>query len=247
MRDYSTWRHVTDAISRLSMSDPEHNPDLLRSLGRLVRGLSALFWGMPVALIVCFHTARSPSALGFGVTPPLVCTAWLFYGLWLLGGFQPQERVWVKALDRARVIALINFGISPFLFWWNRMPGQPFFFAMVLLSAFTAVLFLCSLNLVLRRLGAMLPDEGLRIEIRQFTALNLNLLTVLLLLGVIMVVLRLVRGDELPLWFNMARQLLDRSSVLLLVPFLLLPLAMTMALVWKTKEVIMDSVFSGRP
>ena len=167
------------------MSDPEHNPDLLRSLGRLVRGLSALFWGMPVALIVCFHTARSASALGFGVTPPLVCTAWLFYGLWLLGGFQPQERVWVKALDRARVIALINFGISPFLFWWNRMPGQPFFFAMVLLSAFTAVLFLSSLNLVLRRLGAMLPDEGLRIEIRQFTALNLNLLTVLLLLGVV--------------------------------------------------------------
>ena len=116
------------------MSDQEHNPDLLRSLGRLVRGLSALFWGMPVALIICFHTARSASALGFGVTPPLVCTAWLFYGLWLLGGFQPQERIWVKALDRARVIALINFGISPFLFWWNRMPGQPFFFAMVLVS-----------------------------------------------------------------------------------------------------------------
>lgn len=228
------------------MSDPEHNPDLLRSLGRLVRGLSALFWGMPIALIVCFHSARSPSPLGFGVTPPLLCTGWLLYGLWLLGGFQPQERVWIKSLDRARMLALINFGISPFLFWWNRMPGQPFFLAMVLLSAFCAVLFLLSLNLVLRRLGAMLPDEGLRIEIRQFTSLNLNLLSILLLLGVIMVVLRLFHGDELPLWFYMARQILDRSSVLLLVPFLLLPLAMTMALVWKTKEVIMDSVFSGR-
>jgi hypothetical protein len=165
----------------------------------------------------------------------------------LLGGFQPQERIWVKSLDRARLLALINFGISPFLFWWNRMPAQPFFLAMVLLSALSAVLFLGSLNLVLRRLGAMLPDEGLRIEIRQFTALNLNLLMVLLLLTVIMIALRLLRGDELPLWFYTARQLLDRSSVLLLVPFLLLPLAMTMALVWKTKEVIMDNVFSGRP
>jgi hypothetical protein len=229
------------------MSDPEHNPDLLRSLGRLVRGLSALFWGLPVALIVCFHTARAPSVLGLGVTPPLVCTAWLFYGLWLLGGFQPQERVWVKSLDRARLLALINFGISPFLFWWNRMPAQPFFLAMVLLSALSAVLFLGSLNLVLRRLGAMLPDEGLRIEIRQFTALNLNLLSVLLLLTVIMIALRLFNGEELPLWFYTARQLMDRSSILLLVPFLLLPLAMTMALVWKTKEVIMDNVFSGRP
>ena len=26
------------------------NPDLMRSLGRLVRGLSALFWGLPLAL-----------------------------------------------------------------------------------------------------------------------------------------------------------------------------------------------------
>jgi hypothetical protein len=127
------------------------------------------------------------------------------------------------------------------------MPTQPFFLAMVLLSALSAVLFLVSLNLVLRRLGAMLPDEGLRIEIRQFTALNLNLLTVLLLLTGVMVALRVIRGDELPLWFYTARQLLDRSSILLLVPFLLLPLAMTMALVWKTKEVIMDNVFSSRP
>jgi hypothetical protein len=93
----------------------------------------------------------------------------------------------------------------------------------------------------------MLPDEGLRIEIRQFTALNLNLLTVLLLLGIIFVSIRLFGDDKLPLWFYAARQLMDRSSILLLVPFLLLPLAMTMALVWKTKEVIMDSVFSGRP
>jgi hypothetical protein len=116
---------------------------------------------MPVALLVCFHTARSPYSLGFGVTPPLICTAWLFYGLWLLGGFQPQERVWVKALDRARLLALVNFGISPFLFWWNRMPAQPFFLAMVLLSAFSAVLFLSSLNLVLRRLGGHASRRGL--------------------------------------------------------------------------------------
>ena len=35
------------------MPDPAPNVELLRSLGRLVRGLSALFWGLPLALIVC--------------------------------------------------------------------------------------------------------------------------------------------------------------------------------------------------
>lgn len=229
------------------MPEQEANPDLLRSLGRLVRGLSVIFWGLPVALIVCFHTARSQSLQGFGVIPPMVCTGWLLYGLWLLGAFQPQERIWLKALDRARLFALINFGLSPFLFWWNRLPAHPYLLAMAVIAALSALLFLISLNLVLRRLGAMLPDEGLRIEIRQFTALNLNLLAVLALLSLFTFVFQLIRGEDLPLWFYIARRLLDRSSVLLLVPFLLLPLAMTMALVWKTKEVILDSVFSGKP
>jgi hypothetical protein len=40
--------------------------------------------------------------------------------------------------------------------------------------------------------------------------------------------------------------LLDRFSDLLLIFFMLLPLAMTMALLWKTKEVILDAVFGAR-
>ena len=44
-------------ISR--MSDTLAKPELLRSLGRLVRGLSALFWGLPAALLICVETARA--------------------------------------------------------------------------------------------------------------------------------------------------------------------------------------------
>ena len=40
--------------------------------------------------------------------------------------------------------------------------------------------------------------------------------------------------------------LLVRASSLLLIFFILLPLAMTMALIWKTKEVILDAVFGAR-
>jgi hypothetical protein len=39
---------------------------------------------------------------------------------------------------------------------------------------------------------------------------------------------------------------LNRFSDLLLIFFMLLPLAMTMALIWKTKEVILDAVFGAR-
>ena len=165
------------------MPDPAPNAELLRSLGRLVRGLSALFWGLPLTLIVCVHTAKADWLKAFGIVPPLVTTGLLVFGLWQLGDFQKQERVWRAALDRARLLGLVNFGLSPFLYWWNQVPANTFFLVMVMLMALSALLFLGSLNLVLRRLGAMLPDEALRLETRQFTALNLSLLLVTLAAG----------------------------------------------------------------
>jgi len=226
------------------MSEAPANPELMHSLGRLVRGLSALFWGLPVTLVVCFHTAKAEALKWFYVLPALACTGLLLYGLWQLGSFQKQERVWRSALDWARILGLVNFGLSPFLFWWNRVPTNLFFLAMVITMMLTSLLFLGSLNLVLQRLGAMLPDEALRLEIKQFTALNLNLLGATLILGCCYLVL--TRLENLPMYLQAVVIVLDRGSYWLLVLLVLLPMAMTMALIWKTKEVILDSVFGAK-
>jgi hypothetical protein len=223
----------------------------MRSLGRLVRGLSALFWGLPLAFLVCFYTARADLLKSFGITPPLACTGLLVYGLWQLGGFQKQERVWRNALDWARILALADFMLSPFLYWWNREPSIPFFTAMVVLLSISSLLFLASLNLVIQRLGAMLPDEGLRLEIRQFTAMNLNLLLVILILAVAYLA-ALSAGAfslQLPPWLDDITAIVQRTGILCvtaLAMLVLLPMAMTMALLWKTKEVILEGVFSSK-
>src|SRR4051812_18002212 len=104
------------------MPDPNPNAELLRSLGRLVRGLSALFWGLPVALIVCVETAKTEALHSLGIYPPIIVTAWLLFGLWQLGYFQKQERIWRSALNRAKLLAMVNLGLSPFLYWWNQIP-----------------------------------------------------------------------------------------------------------------------------
>ena len=226
------------------MPDSAPNAELLRSLGRLVRGLSALFWGLPITLIVCFHTAKADSLKSFGIVPPLVTTGLLAYGLWQLGDFQKQERVWRTALERARLLSLLNFGLSPFLYWWNKVPANTFFLAMVMLLAISSLLFLGSVNLVLRRLGAMLPDEGLRLETRQFTALNLNLLCVTF--GLALLYVGAGQFHPLPLWLGTMLSLVESGGLWFLILLVLLPLAMTMALLWKTKEVIFHSVFGGR-
>ena len=220
------------------------NPQLLRSLGKLARGLSALFWGLPAALLIGAETARADWLKPLGFLPALAVNALLVYGLWQMGDFQKQERPWRNALDRAQLLALVIFGLCPFIYWHNKMPEQVFFSAAVAVLELSAVLFLFNLNLVLKRLGAMLPDETLRSETRQFTALNRWLLVALLFFAIAFVALIQLPHPSLPvgrllIWLN-------RASNLLLIFFILLPLAMTMALIWKTKEVILDAVFGSR-
>jgi hypothetical protein len=225
-----------------TMPDAPPNPELLRALGKLVRGLSALFWGLPATLIVGFGTAVLGWFNALSIVPVLVTSGLLLYGLWQFGAFQRQERPWRAALDRARLVALVNFGLSPFLYWWNRMPENSFFSLVVGLLSVTGLVFLFNLNLVIARLGEMLPDETLRQETRQFTALNRTLLVgLVVLLGVFLFLLRM---PVLPGPLLLVLAGLQHYSQPLLLLFVLLPLSLTMALLWKTKEVIMDSVFN---
>src|SRR5437870_13128486 len=76
------------------MPDAPPNAELLRSLGRLVRGLSALFWGLPIALIACFFTVLTVEFRSLNVAPAMVSTGLLVFGIWQLGDFQKQERIW---------------------------------------------------------------------------------------------------------------------------------------------------------
>lgn len=224
--------------------DSAPDPQLLRSLGKLARGLSALFWGLPVSLLTCVETARADMLKPLGFIPALAVNALLVYGIWQLGDFQKQERPWRAALDRAQFLALVILGLSPFIYWHNKIPGDDYFAYTVGLLEIAAVLFLFNLNLVLKRLGAMLPDETLRSETRQFTAFNRWMLVVLLLFAIVFVSLMQFAHPSpevgrVLVWLN-------RFSGLMLIFFILLPLAMTMALLWKTKEVILDAVFGPR-
>jgi len=220
------------------------NPELLRSLGRLARGLSALFWGLPAMLIVCAETAKADLLQPIEIVPAILTNGLLLYGLWQMGDFQKQERPWRDALDRAKLLALVNLGLSPFFYWQNRMPDQLYFAAVILLFVASSLLFLYHLNIVIKQLGAMLPDETLRHETRDFTTFNRWML---------MLWFAFVMASILAVHFNLQLDLdqlhwlwMERLGVAIMLFLGLSPLAVTMALLWKTKEVIFDAVFGSR-
>jgi hypothetical protein len=207
--------------------------------------LSALFWGLPASLIVCAETARIELLKPIGIIPALVVNALLLFGLWQMGDFQKQERPWRNALDRAKLLGLVNLGLCPFLFFENKMPEQLFFRAAIFVLILSAVLFLFNLNVVLKQLGAMLPDETLRQETRQFTALNRWLLVGWLVF--------VAASIAVPQLFDSSAMInpkilfwLQHAEVAILLFLGLAPLAITMALIWKTKETVLDGVFNSR-
>lgn len=222
------------------------SPDLLPSLRHLVRGLTATFWGLPSTLLVCVLMAVAEFPRALGCAPPLITTGLLLLGAFELARFQPQERAWQTATERAQLLALVNFGLSPFVYFWSRVPTEAYYFQAVLALAVTGLLFLLQLNHVLQRLVALLPDETLREDTRFFTRLNLTLM----LLGV-----ALVGGWHLLARLNYLPQpvleALDFGAVArirfaLVVVLVLLPVSVTMSLVWKARDVVLGSVFGAR-
>ncbi len=230
------------------MPEADRNALLLGALRRLVRALSALFWGLPITLVLAVQTGKGDWFKPLGFVPITCGMTMLFYGTILLSKFQSQERVWRNAVERARLVALVNLGLSPFLFFWSKVPGQMLFTVMVVALVFGMLAFLFLLNTVLARLAAMLPDETLRGETKVFTRLNQTIL--LTLIGTLPFWFVLHRAETLPRVVVEALLLFQRGGVmlelLLIMFFLLLPVAMTMALLWKTKETIMAGVFSNR-
>jgi hypothetical protein len=218
--------------------------DLMRALGRLVRGLSTLFWAIPLTFVADVETARTDfldSLRPLSFAPAALLSGLLWYGLRQMRGFQRQERIWHLALFRAEVFAIINVGLAPFLFWWHRFPFVPFYLVCIHALVLSGFCFFIQLNQVLRRLAAMLPDEMLRAETRTFTTMNTWMLSAVL--AAVAIYLFLTHFQREPTLIR--RQMFDVRMIgeWLALFFTLMPVAVTLALLWKLKEAILHSLF----
>ncbi len=227
--------------------------ELLRALGRLVRGLSTLFWGLALTGLVCLEMVYLETAPAvwretfspLPFLPAFLLGPLLWHGLNQLRAFQVQERIWQRALSRAGIFAVLQAGLAPFLYWWHKFPSVPLYAACVGLFFLSSLFLLVQINCVLQRLCAMLPDETLRAETKLFTAFNISLL--LAFLAGLSIYFLLTRLPLLPVWLDRWMEAAAAAGVWLALFLILMPLAMTMALLWKIKEVIFSSLTNAGP
>ncbi len=225
----------------MTLANP--TPELLRSLGKMLRGLSALFWGLPLVLISSVQSQTVGGARELAFIIPCLTHGLLVFGLTQLAHFNPQERVWREALDRAKVLGVINAGLSPFLYLWARLPGVPLYAIAVDLLYVSSLLFLYNFNLVIYRLTTMLPDESLRADAQLFTQLNRTILgSIVLMTLAYLIVLRM---GVAPVFLHRTIEVLEARRSWFAIFLLLAPVAMTMTLTWKVKELVVDGVFNS--
>lgn len=217
-----------------------NHSSVVPSLAGVIRGLSCLFWGLPLTLLVTARTALPDPFLPVNPLIGLLTHGLLLYGFHQLRHFQPQERIWVAARERAVLLALLQLGLFPFAYWWARRPDEPYFqrgFALLLVAGLAT---LVATNLVQKRLAAMLPDETLRSETRFFVALNLRILFGVALIGFGLLLTHIGTPQPGRLW--PLYRFFERIEPWQILLPALLPLALTMTLLWKTKEVVLTSL-----
>jgi hypothetical protein len=203
----------------------------------LWRGLSAVFWGLPLALLAFARHFLAWWIAPYDLLLPGVAAACITLGLVQMGRWHARERLWQRCLYEAQLAGLLVVGLTPFLFLWNRAPGEAFYERAVALLLVSSLILLLAVIRALSRLAAMLPDPLLRTDARLFQAVTY------LSVAALVVVAATVywRGGPLSLgeFLTLPRRPSDlwRHSMLLLLG--LVPVALGMAVSWKAKEVVL--------
>jgi len=195
-----------------------------------------------MVLLMDAKIATDPTWHSFGFLPSAALSGLMVYGIRQLRFFQSQERIWIASIDRAEIFSWLIFGLAPFPLWWSRNPDETFLTRSMVVLVFGGLFFVLALNHALYRLSLMIPDEVVRLETRLFSRVNRLLLVVqVVAMAAYLALLR----ERLALPDGLANVLgaLEEAKPWLVVLLVLVPLALTMTLIWKAKDVILTSVF----
>lgn len=200
----------------------------------LIRGFACLFWGIPISLLVF---SRLPDLrLGTHLYVPVH-----LFGLLLMyrGTLQLQRANlltlrWGGLVRQLMLALVLQVYLSPFVFWWKRMPGVPLYQANLLLLAAVAMYTLRLVSRLAGEWGARLDDRVFRSEaaISGWTALGFLALPILLVPAGLWLLLRGGSWDESLALATQAAATWPRWTLLLFA----VPASFTMAVAWKAKE-----------
>lgn len=207
-----------------------------RLLVQVVRGFTALFWGLGLVVLLLTGALQLPLLDRWPLprhAPAMLVLAAGAIGLWR----SPVDVATWRARTRSLALAVLaHIYLLPFFRWWQLAPQQPFFSIHMVVVLLATAWMLLAANLLAGELGRATRNPVLVIEAR------LCGWSVLLLGGVL---LSLALVDEVrevflhpllagrPLWLHTGS---SARAWLILHGLICLPFLLTMASVWEARS-----------
>lgn len=203
------------------------------ALARAMRGFSCVFWGIPLSVLLFAgaidlrlpFAARAPAYV-FGIF--LVYCGVVYFQRTALPG-----RRWRSLVREMLFVLLIEVYLSPFVFWWRRMPHVPYYVANILVLMLCTTWGLFILNQLAAEIARLLRDRALAVEAQIAAWLALAFMLVPTSLALLQSVLA-ARSFGISLAPGEAVGGPQRFGWLYAVA--LFPFALNMMIAWKTKE-----------
>lgn len=220
----------------------------------MTRGFSCVFWGMPAATLFCIQLLIGRAVISdpfirisigqlyfflFFATLGIVC-----YGLLSLTQAEGVGPLWRRWGRIGLVSAALNLYFSPFLYWWQSFPDEARYTLNVFALILSAIVLLVSLNLMCVELGRFSGDRSLQGESKLFLILNAVILGVPAISAFAWAAIQSWQrgsGESLGLEFIDLFRLPSYWRMLLFV-LLFLPISLTLANVWRVKEMLLDEL-----
>lgn len=221
-------------------------------LVRLSQGFSCVFWGLPVALLFCVQILLldvlvadprlriSMRQLYFMLFLTMLAT--ICVGTWKFCLVKVIGPRWRTRGRSSFVFAVLVLYFSPFLYWWKALPYHLYLTLNLFGLILVVIGLLISMNLLSIELGRFLEDRSLRKESKLFLALNALVLAVPTA-GAIgwaaLVSWKNQSVDSFGLGF-LALFRLPYPWKLMLFVLLFLPISLTLANLWRVKEILVE-------
>jgi len=204
---------------------------------RLVRGASRVYWGIVLALILGTQLVKVELLEAMRIPPYIVGLLLTYWGILLLYGAGPITSHWSKMSKACCFLGLILLYFTPFLYWWEQAPEEIYY-------AVNAFLFWSCTIFILVLLNQMASELALRTKDKLFALeAHLSVWAVVLMLGI-----PLLLTVIYAFYFGLRHQTSPFAHLKVLIQgspghmsiIVLLPFALTIINLWKTKQKCID-------
>lgn len=201
---------------------------------RVARGFSCVLWSIPLGLFLSTGAVDLAASRYFRLPTYIFAVILFLWGLILLHRVPRISRRWNRYLRQGFMLVLLLIYFAPFIHWWSLHPQTNHFMINVFGMALATAWLLWMINRLSGEVAAALQNRILLIESRLCGwAVGTFMITPMLLYFTYALIEAARRNVSL-YWIILDLRHFPLATFILAL--LLLPLTLTIAIAWKTKE-----------